>query len=553
MKAAPTLGDCLPVANRRRAAPGWLPLLVTGIAACIGSAVALSAETEYGKRVPPGARAGDLSMAPCQVHLPGDDRNYAGDCGTLVVPEFRGNPDARLIALPVTRIRATGADPLEPIFTFNGGPGSPNEFRLPSDGLLERHDLVQVGYRGIDGQVVLECPENAAAMRAIDGNYLSDEALASLARATAACARRLRAEGIDLDGYSMNQTVDDMEAARIALGYERIDLLGKSYGTRLEMIYQWRHPESLHRVVMVAANPPGHFVWLPQVVDAQLGQYAELCARDTHCSARTPDLIATLREVSRNMPTSWLGISIDPDAVRILTFLSLHESVQVPGSPVPLSGPAAIDLWLDAAEGDASGMALISLAAPLFLPEMGRQAHLLAMGGSAPDYLGPERDFRAELMPDGAVLGSPGALLLAGMVPGWPASRDQQSYAAAQDTAIPTLVISGSIDFSTPMQAARDELLPHLRNGHQVILRDIGHTVSFWNSQPQARARLLNTWFDTGTVDASLYRYQAPVFDVEQGWDGLARTLLAAAVAVLALVLLLILVIGRRLRRRYAS
>jgi hypothetical protein len=37
------------------------------------------------------------------------------------------------------------------------------------------------------------------------------------------------------------------------------------------------------------------------------------------------------------------------------------ESIQ-PDAPVPLSGPAAIDLWLDAAEGDYSGMAMISLS-----------------------------------------------------------------------------------------------------------------------------------------------------------------------------------------------
>ena len=54
----------------------------------------------------------------------------------------------------------------------------------PTDGILERHDFVMVGYRGIDGQVVLECAgDRHAAIRAVEHNHLSDAAL-----------RRLRAE-----------------------------------------------------------------------------------------------------------------------------------------------------------------------------------------------------------------------------------------------------------------------------------------------------------------------------------------------------------------------
>ena len=526
---------------------------VLGTALMALSVSAIAAEMNYGNTVPAGAKAGDLRTAPCEVRLEGDDRTYPGDCGTLVVPENRRNPKTRLIALPVTRIRATGAAPLEPLFWFEGGPGGPNVMNYATDGLLLRHDLVRVGYRGAEGQVVLECPELGDATRAVDSGYLSDRAMAGYARAATACARRLQAEGVDLDGYSMNQTIDDMEAARTALGYDRINLLGESYGTRLEIIYEWRYPQSLHRVVMAGVNPPGHFIYYPQVVESQLGQYAALCAKDAYCRQRTPDLLATMRNVSRHMPSRWLGIPIDPDVVKMLSFLGLMESIRVPGDPMFIGGPAIIDMWLDAAEGDASGMALTSLLGSMMLPAVGQRAHLFAMGMSAPDLLGAHRDFRAELMPPGAILGSPLSMFTAGMVQGWPASSDQQAFAEAQDTAVETLLISGSIDFSTPMEGARDKLLPHLRNGHQVVLRDFGHTLTIWNSQPQARARLLNTYFDTGVVDASLYRYQAPKFDVDRSWGGVAKVLLAGTILVLGLLILLIVVVGRKLRRRWAA
>ena len=60
------------------------------------------------------------------------------------------------------------------------------------------------------------------------------------------------------------------------------------------MIYSWRHPESIHRSVMVAVNPPGHFLWDAKTTDEQIGRYAALCAKDDACSRRTDDLAASL-------------------------------------------------------------------------------------------------------------------------------------------------------------------------------------------------------------------------------------------------------------------
>ena len=80
-----------------------------------------------------------------------------------------------------------------------------------------------------------------------------------------------------------------------------------------------------------------------------------------------------------------------------------------------------------------------------------------------------------------------------------------------------------------------------------------GHTSSFWNSQPEARGHLPNTFFDTGQVDASLYTYQPLDFDVGPGWPGLAKRLLAVVVVVPVLLLVLLWFIIRGVRRRRAS
>jgi pimeloyl-ACP methyl ester carboxylesterase len=516
------------------------------------SASASVAQGEYGQTVPPDARAGDLTLAPCQVYLEGDDRDYDADCGTLVVAENRNKPDSRLIALPVWRIKATSADPLQPIFWLEGGPGHANEAIYPSDGLLERHDFVVVGYRGAEGQVVLECPEVGDAIDATTDNLLGEASLAAYGRSAADCGTRLGAEGIDLDGYSMNQVVEDVETVRVALGYDRINLYGNSYGTRLQMIYQWRYPHNVHRVAMVAVNPPGHFIWDPVDTEKLLGRYAALCAEDVYCSGRTTDLIATMKDVARAMPKSWLGISIDPVTVRFITFVSLMESMQDPGEPVPMNGPAVIDLWLDAAEGDASGMALVSLLTPFMLSELFTWGHFLAMGASAPDYLDPKRDYPAELSLANDIIGAPFSLFNWGFIQGWPAISDQ-SYGVVQDSDIETLLISGELDGSTPPRYARDELLPRLKNGDQVIIKGQGHTETFWNSQAQARARLLNTFFASGEIDDSLYRDQALVFDVDKSWSGMAKMLLALVVGIGAILGFIVVVIVRKVFRASAS
>ena len=309
-----------------------LAFLILGLVACNGV-------EEAPVTVPEGAQAGELlGLAACNYEA--DEIEYEADCGTLVVSENRSNPDSRLIALPVIRIHALNDSPAEPIFYLTGGPGGSNLHFQSLDGVVDNHDFVQVGYRGVDGSELLECPEIGEAIRNAPGDLLSDVALESYTEASGRCYRRLQAEGVDLSGYTLAETIDDMEAARVALGYDRINLLGSSYGTRLEMIYEWMYPGSLHRVVMVAVNPPGHFLWEAEVIDEQIEDYAQLCAQDAECGARTDDLAAAMRRVSERMPDRWLFIPIDEGSVKLFTFIMFYESIQPPGAPLPLSGPA---------------------------------------------------------------------------------------------------------------------------------------------------------------------------------------------------------------------
>ena len=192
--------------------------------------------------VPSGAKAGDLTLHDCRYETEGG--GYAADCGTLVVPENRHEAGSRLIALPVTRVRARSAEPVEPIFRLQGGPGITNMAFPAASRFADEHDIVLVGYRGVDGSSRLDCPEVTSAREQARG-FLTESAMRADAAAFEDCAERLQDQGVDLAGYTLPQRVDDLDAARKALGYEHVDLLSESAGTRTAMIYAWRYPKRI--------------------------------------------------------------------------------------------------------------------------------------------------------------------------------------------------------------------------------------------------------------------------------------------------------------------
>ena len=158
--------------------------------------------------------------------------------GTITVPENREKASSRLISIPFLRIHSHAKAAAEPIFAFSGGPGQSNMSWDWSTvgGLLAEHDFVAVGYRGVDGSSVLDCPEVTEAFKA-HGDPLSERSLEAIGHAWEASAQRFRAQGVDLDGYTMLECIEDNESVRRALGYGRINLLSASYGTRVAYLY----------------------------------------------------------------------------------------------------------------------------------------------------------------------------------------------------------------------------------------------------------------------------------------------------------------------------
>jgi len=418
------------------------------------------------------AKAGDLVIRAGTYEADGE--SYPADIGTLFVPENRDNPDSRLIDLPVIRVRALGDSPAEPIFSLAGGPGGSNIRFSHLNGLIDNHDIVMVGYRGVDGSVVLDCPEAAEAMKGIGNDLFGDQSVAGIGDAFSRCAARLQDEGVHLEGYTMPEVVEDIEAARTALDYDRINLLSGSYGTRVAMIYSWIHPESIYRSAMISVNPPGRFVWEPDVVDVQIAYDAGLCAQDAECSARTDDLAETMRNVAHNLPDQWQSLPIDPGKVKLMTHFGLFHR-----------GSAAMvyDTYLTAEEGDPSGLAMMSRIYDSAIPPALTWGDFAAKGMT--DY-DPARDYLTEMNPPDSIIGAPASLFGGFAAGSWPINTLPAELRQVQPSDVETLLVGGSADFSTPSQFTTDELLPFLSNGEQVILSEFGHTGDVWGMQPEA-------------------------------------------------------------------
>jgi hypothetical protein len=314
------------------------------------------------------------------------------------------------------------------------------------------------------------------------------------------------------------------------------------------MIYAWRYPQRVHRSVMLGVNPPGHFLWDARTTGDQIRTYAALCAHDASCRARTPDLAASLHAAYAHMPHRFWFLPISAGDAKAAGFFGLMNAT-AEGDPV-ISSPKTLDTLVAASKGDGSGAWFLALLARLAFPRAQVWGDVAAVAGSD---IGYARRFFASHADRGSVIGSPGTDLIwvgGKLVGKWPSNPDNNEYTHVQDSNVPTLLIGGNLDFATPAQNATRDLLPHLRNGHQVVLKDLGHTDDFWTYEPAASTHLVNTFLDTGRVDTTLYTPHRIDFTPTVSHGDIAKIIVTVALAFAALSALSLVLMARRVRRR---
>lgn len=94
---------------------------------------------------------------------------------------------------------------------------------------------------------------------------------------------------LDQDTYAMDRMVADVEALRVRLGLERMDLLGHSAAGGLASLYAARYPERIGHLVLVTpiVHPAGI-----EMTDEQWCSQIERRADESWYESRLPDLMA---------------------------------------------------------------------------------------------------------------------------------------------------------------------------------------------------------------------------------------------------------------------
>ncbi len=291
---------------------------------------------------PGGAGASRLVLEPC-TDVPGIEK---ARCGTYWVWENRALPAGRKIPLKVIVLpsRRPHPEPDPMLLVSPGGPGSTNsELGLvvaQSAWWRDDREVVLVDLRGTSGPNRLDCQ-----MPGSDddpGGYLTSLFPEPFIRECRDSLSRVA----DLTLYTSRLIVDDLDEVRAALGFDRVNLWGGSWGTRLALEYlRWR-PQAVRSAILEGITPRSLKNPLSHARSAQnaLDLLLSACLAQVRCHQAFPrarqeldDVIARLKaapaEVSVSTPTGSVTVRLTwqqfAEALRVMTY-SPPSSQQVP-------------------------------------------------------------------------------------------------------------------------------------------------------------------------------------------------------------------------------
>jgi len=223
--------------------------------------------------------------------------------GTLFVPENRSDPESNLIELAFVRFKSTAKNPGPPIVYLAGGPGgsgigAARGSRFPLFmALREIADVIAFDQRGTGfSKPNLTCLNRLALP--LDVAPKREAAIKELRENASDCAFYWHnVQRVDLTGYNTNESADDLDDLRKALGVNQISLWSLSYGTHLAFAAMSRHPNSIHRAILAGTEGPGHTYKLPSNIQKHLEDLAAVINADPGIGKEVPDFLGLMKSV----------------------------------------------------------------------------------------------------------------------------------------------------------------------------------------------------------------------------------------------------------------
>jgi pimeloyl-ACP methyl ester carboxylesterase len=464
---------------------------------------------------------GAIAFEPCTLASGVSASNVQAQCATYGVPENRAAPDGRRIRLNLAWLPATdeGSATDDPVFFLAGGPGQSAVQVWPQldpafrEVRKSRH-IVLVDQRGTGDSNLLAC--------AAEGEDPQDSATpdaTAIAYFARHCAESVAGRA-DPRFYTTTDAIADLDAVREAIGAEKINLVGGSYGTRVAQQYARRFPQHVRSIVIDGVAPNDLVVggeFAHTFEDALKLQSAQ-CRKLPACASRFPQdaraqletLVARLREAP------------------------VQVEYRDPASGESRTGTASADTVTGLAFMF-SYMPQTASLLPLVLDEasQGRYAPLMSlhdlmgrnMGGSMARGMqwsvicAEDADRYREGTADGTLLGPDVARMFFAACATWPHGGRPEDFTAPLKSDLPVLLLSGEFDPVTPPRFA-EQVLQTLPNGRHLVLRGQAHGTMSLGCMPRLLGQFLESTdaraLDASCLDSMTY---VPPFTSFNGWE----------------------------------
>ncbi|MFV0317494.1 MAG: alpha/beta hydrolase [Microthrixaceae bacterium] len=484
--------------------PRALALLVTVavLGGCSGGSVRAGDEPGDVVTGPPSADSGfPASWSP--EPLDWTDCPSGGSdsqCATLEVPLDWSEPEGATIELALARVPSEG-EPIGSLLVNPGGPGASGIDYLgafaPTSDLGVNFDLVSWDPRGVGSSTALDCDEHVAALYAADPSPDDADEAAELEDAAGTVARDCSGEPPELlENLYTEQVARDLEAIRMALGDDKLNYLGFSYGTHIGQTYAELFGDRIRAMTLDGVVDPSQgfeefLIAQAEAFEASFTAQADACAAAGTRRCGVADLQAALDEVlaaaEQDPIPAGSGGMVGPSEVLLAALYVGYVS-----DGWSILGPA-----LDEADrGD--GEALAELAAGYTdLSPYGPYAAVVCTDSPHPRGGAEYRAFTERAMEAAPRFG---ATIASEMLPcaTWPVPPQGEPSAATAQDAPPILVVGNTGDPATPLANA-EAVAESLRSAVLVVVRSDGHTAYGTNS---CATELIDAYFERLDVPA---------------------------------------------------
>lgn len=427
----------------------------------------------------PELKDGDLKFEPFTI--PFEGQNVAAELGRLVVRENRTKPKSNLIELAFVRLKSTAEKPGYPVVYLDGGPGSSaiNIARVPDYmrafmKLREVGDVILLDQRGI-GRSKPNLQRLSSEALPLDVFANNDSLLRSFRERVVAAATYFRGQGVDILAYNTIESAHDVDDVRKALGAEKLNLVGFSYGTHLGLACIRYHGANLNRVVLVGTEGPDHTNKLPSTSDASLKRLAALAAAAPELEGKVPDLVGMLREVLARLEKEPVTVQITdqrtrkPVDVKVgksgLQFLIMRDLGDTNDLPI-------FPAWFYTMHrGDYS---ILSRFVERRYNQYGAGIQLMTVVMDSSSGTSKARAAKIEAEAKTALLGTMVNFPFPGVDEAIGSPDLGDKYRSPIRTNVATLFISGTLDNNTPPFQA-DEVRRTFRNSTHLVVENAGH------------------------------------------------------------------------------